>query len=318
MWRRVATRKIQNRVAEISSPSASSSSDWLNSNAFMCCSSTQSDVITVKGLLNGHKARMLIDSGASGNFITQKFIDAGRETLNACLTGMDPKSVKLANGSTIKTNRMLTDVNTNVKNKSLPCSFVVLPELNHSYDAILGMPYLENANPDISFSNKTFNWRSNDSILHSNSNSQSFNAASINLSQTPVQLKFRKKLNGSIRCRSNRNTVILGGIEIAKNFLNPNVNFESSDKFVIANVRDLAAHPVPAPETNFQFNEISVDDVIPPLHPEAQKLIKQFRSVFPDELRKNCLQSARLSIVLTYFRDRSQSRSKFIECRIMN
>ena len=45
---------------------------------------------------------MLIDSGASGNFITQKFIDAGRETLNACLTGIEPKIVKLANGSTIK------------------------------------------------------------------------------------------------------------------------------------------------------------------------------------------------------------------------
>ena len=133
---------------------------------------------------------MLIDSGASGNFITQKFIDAGRETLNACLTGMEPKIVKLANGSTIKTNRMLTDVNTNVKNKSLPCSFVVLPELNNSYDAILGMPYLENADPDISFSNKTFNWRSNDSILHSNS--QPFNAASINLNQTPFDQKFRR------------------------------------------------------------------------------------------------------------------------------
>jgi len=65
----------------------------------------------------------------SGNFITQKIFDAGPETLNACLTGMDPKIVKLANGSTIKTNRMLTDFNTNVKDKSLPCSFVVPPRI---------------------------------------------------------------------------------------------------------------------------------------------------------------------------------------------
>jgi len=51
-------------------------------------------------------------------------------------------------------------------------------------------------------------------------------------------------------------------------------------------VRDLAAHPEPAPKRIFQFNEISVDEAIPTLHPEAQKLIRQFRSVFLDELPK--------------------------------
>jgi len=160
----------------------------------------------------------------------------------------------------------------------------LFPELNKSYDAILGMPYLENADPDISFSNKTFNWRSNDSTLHSNS--QPFNAASIKLYHTPVQSKCQKKLSDPIRCRSKRNKVILGGIEVDRKFLNPYVKFESSDKFVIANVWDLAAHPEPAPEANVQFNEISVDEVIPTLHPEGQKLIKQFGSVFPDELPK--------------------------------
>ena len=68
-----------------------------------------------------------------------------------------PKTVKLANGSTIKTTQILNNISTSVKNKSFPCSFVVLPELSNSYDAILGTPYLETADPDISFSSKTFN-----------------------------------------------------------------------------------------------------------------------------------------------------------------
>ena len=115
----------------------------MSSNSLICCSSsTQSDVITVNGFLNGRAARMLIDSGASGNFITKKFLATGCETLTECISEINPKNVKLANGSIIQTNQMLIDVNTNVKGKNLPCSLVILHELNNVYDAILGMPYL--------------------------------------------------------------------------------------------------------------------------------------------------------------------------------
>jgi len=63
----------------------------------------------VKGFLNGRKARMLIVSGASGNFIIEQFLSSGRETLNGMISIMEPKIVKLANGST-KTNLKLSSI----------------------------------------------------------------------------------------------------------------------------------------------------------------------------------------------------------------
>jgi len=70
--------------------------NWLNSNTLICCSSTHPDVITVDGYLNGHRAHMINDSGASGNFITQKYInDDGRETLTSNVNYTHPKTVNL-------------------------------------------------------------------------------------------------------------------------------------------------------------------------------------------------------------------------------
>jgi len=61
----------------------------------------------VDGYLNGYRAHILIDSGASGNFLTRKYInDNGRETLASNVNHTHPKTVKLANGSTIKTTQI--------------------------------------------------------------------------------------------------------------------------------------------------------------------------------------------------------------------
>ena len=103
--------------------------------------------MTIKGLLNGHEARMLIDSGASVIFVNAQFLDNGRETLAACMSDTSLKSVKLANGTTVQANQMLANVNTNVKNRTLSTSFVVLPQLSNSYDAILEIAHLEAAHP---------------------------------------------------------------------------------------------------------------------------------------------------------------------------
>ena len=118
--RNAATRGHATNLKEIATPSASSSTfDWLKSNGFMCCPSTN-QMSSVKGFWNGHEAHMLIDSGASGNFITEECLSPGRETLNEMISIMDPKSVKLAN---CPTNRITHNFN----NKTLPCSFVILP-----------------------------------------------------------------------------------------------------------------------------------------------------------------------------------------------
>ena len=46
---------------------------WLATQELKICSLEHSEVITVNGTLNGRNARLLLDSGASGNFISQSY-----------------------------------------------------------------------------------------------------------------------------------------------------------------------------------------------------------------------------------------------------
>ena len=227
---------------------------------------------------------MLIDSGASGNFITKKFLSPGRETLNGMISIMEPKSVKLANGSTIKTNRIIHNVNTNVKNKTLPCTFVILPELNNQYDAILGMPYLASADPDISFSQKTFNWLSEHPS--SKTNLKPCNAELGNLKLSSIQSKLNNKIQLFKQKRHVKQQTTLAGIEINTNCLNRHLKIEPGDNFFLTNIRDLTAYPPAAKENTLSLNEICVEKIIPTLHPQAQKLVTEFIEVFPEELPK--------------------------------
>ena len=81
------------------------SENWVSlNNVLTLCSASQSNVITVNGTLNGKLAKMLLDSGASGNFIKKSFIDETSENLFDDLQLVNDKNVKLADGSIIKTN----------------------------------------------------------------------------------------------------------------------------------------------------------------------------------------------------------------------
>ena len=291
------SRKKLNEIgsSQPKSHSATQHINWVNSNALICCSSTHSDVITVDGYLNGHSAHMLINSGASGNFITEKYIiGSGRETLASIIDHTIPKTVKLANGSIIQTDQILNNINTSVKNKSFPCSFVVLPELNNSYDAILGMPYLELADPDISFSKKTFNWRNDsktdqsgvDSINSSlQGNHSEVNADPYNII-TPVHIhdyNFNLKNN-----KRNRNAINLSGIEVYKPQLNQNLSIEPNDQLIMVNVINTCFNNIHNSNSKIgnPLNNASVNEITPTLHPEAQKLVKEFKGIFPEELPK--------------------------------
>jgi len=51
----------------------------------------------IHGKLKGKKAVMLLDSGASGNFLRSSFVDEVRESLQ--INGVSPQKISLANGS---------------------------------------------------------------------------------------------------------------------------------------------------------------------------------------------------------------------------
>ena len=276
---------IQKKKRSLSTPF--SAPEWWSSNALTCYSSTHSDVMTIKGFLNGHEARMLIDSGASGNFVNAQFLGNGRETLAACMSDTSPKNVKLANGTTVQANQMLANVNTNVKNRTLPTSFVVLPQLSNSYDAILGMPYLEAADPDISFSQKTFKWRSPKMNL---SGSQPLlNALPIGLhNPNTVPVISPHQHNPINRYCQKQGMRSLANVKIPQNYREKPRHLKPGEQFILTRVRDTFFEQASQEQNSkeLQWNEISVKEIIPKLHPEAQKLVKRFEAIFPEELPK--------------------------------
>ena len=78
---------------------------WLATQEQKVCSLEHSEVITVNGTLNGRNARLLLDSGASGNFISQSFINSimNEASENVGVIGeiksTDSKNVRLADGT---------------------------------------------------------------------------------------------------------------------------------------------------------------------------------------------------------------------------
>src|ERR1700674_830086 len=57
-------------------------------------------LITIQGTINGHKAIVLVDCGASGNFVSEQFVQQYKLSLTN--RGRDKQSVTLADG-TVKT-----------------------------------------------------------------------------------------------------------------------------------------------------------------------------------------------------------------------
>ena len=89
----------------------------------------------------------MIDCGASSNFISANFVRKYDIPIHATA---DISQVRFADGSTTQTNNVTELVTVQLENKYSNESFIVLPLA--SYDAIIGMPYLQKFNPNI-------NWR---------------------------------------------------------------------------------------------------------------------------------------------------------------
>jgi len=60
---------------------------------------------------------------------------------------------------------------------------------------------------------------------------------------------------------------------------------EKGDQLLLVRVQETADEQHELNET--QPNETSVDEIIPTFHPDPQKLVNQFKLVFPDQLPKS-------------------------------
>lgn len=103
------------------------------------------DLLTVIGRVGNKPAKILVDSGATDNFIDPGFAKEARIKVEK----YEPNTqmVKLGNGSITSIEGKTENVDIRVRDWATPIVMEVLP-LN-GYDAILGMPWLKSNNPDV-------------------------------------------------------------------------------------------------------------------------------------------------------------------------
>lgn len=122
---------------------------------------SQKKLIRLVGEINGIGAVMLIDSGASGDFINTAFVNKNNiKTIRN--ENNNNKIIVMANGSKCNSDRIVESAVVKIGSYKDTVSFTAL-ELNQ-YDAILGMPWLEKNNPKIDFRNRSVELKNNQTI----------------------------------------------------------------------------------------------------------------------------------------------------------
>ncbi len=131
-------------------------------------------LIRLQGKIDGHSARILIDSGASRNFLDKQFV----ERYNIPIKNIDHVTVELADGRKMETNKMVNisklELDT-YKTTGITAQVIGLQR----YDAILGKPWLFHANPNINWRNNTmtFQYGSKTIVVNANSHEPSNNSS---------------------------------------------------------------------------------------------------------------------------------------------
>lgn len=104
----------------------------------------KSDLLVYEGKVNGHKIRVLVDGGASGNFISRATLT--RVGLKATAK-LAPDQVQLADGSTISSDDFVPGASFSVGTLSDRDKFHVVNL--RDLDVVLGKPWLNRHNPHI-------------------------------------------------------------------------------------------------------------------------------------------------------------------------
>lgn len=105
-------------------------------------------LVKLDGLLHGKAVRVMIDSGATSNFVASTFVgDNGLPR-----SSIRNHRVKLANGEAHAMRHSLVDAPLQVGNIKSTESFFVFPLPASSHDVILGVPWLARHNPQIDWS----------------------------------------------------------------------------------------------------------------------------------------------------------------------
>jgi hypothetical protein len=119
-------------------------------------------LIKLHGVLCDRPVVCLVDSGASGNFISATFVQQCSNNVQAN-TILAEQQVRLADGTVLSATRMLPQAHLVINSYSDNLDLVCLPL--GGFDVILGMPWLEHVNPYIDWCNKTLTFH-HDQLQH--------------------------------------------------------------------------------------------------------------------------------------------------------
>ena len=289
------SQSLKQKSCQVNS-AVQSTETWLESQELVIMNCRlNSDVIVLNGTIDYWPAQSLLDSGASGNFLTRRFVDEAKIPT----TQTQSKSVRLADGKMLTANEAAVSLEVNIKGKSVKCSFIVLDQLNNGNDAILGIPWLEVADPTISFKYRTISWE-NDlpqtiNNLHVKSPiSPQVNQISSSESVKPSrntynsrQLSKRLKRVRSTLSQKQRNTVQADLLPLDLNSLmkseiwDSDVVIESGDTVLMVNLIQVQE---PAETSTAQVNQATVEELIEQLSPVAKSIVTEYQDVFPERL----------------------------------
>ena len=144
-------------------------------------------LIKLRAEIAGQPAVCLVDSGASGNFISSSFVRQHNLTSNICNTE-EPIKIELADGSQHVAQQLWRAPPLTISSYSDQEDFVLLPL--GGYDVILGMPWLERLDPCISWRKKSL------TLQHRGSSHVLESPLALHLmSEVELKRAYRKKLN---------------------------------------------------------------------------------------------------------------------------
>ena len=212
-------------------------------------------LILVPCVLEGIKVSALIDSGACSNFLSSNLISRLNSRLRHCSNSV---SIRLANGSTMKANGLYKSLS--ISDEKLYDDHIDCIAAPINYDLILGKPWLTNRNPSI-------DWKSNTIQFIFNGNQIVWN----HIQETSVSPNINGK---SIECSN---------IDNVSDFLISAKQFgRLLNLSQIESVHAVCCNTIDIIDMKYEVNsccDVSTDEEI-----MTQKIYKEFKDIFPEEL----------------------------------
>ena len=240
----------------------------------------------MKGLVANHPAELLVDSGATGQFISSKFVADHKLKLSPLPS---PDYVKLADGSRHKAGSKLSSAKVSIGKYTDTLDLVALPL--SGYDGILGMSWLEEYNPKIDWKSGTVSFEDDANVQHHLKSKQHRKVSFEEVPKVSSRKAPRPVEEKTKAARSSLN--LISGRQLKHQLRTKQI--DSDDLFLIypqeisSLVFDdpledkLPSYHIPTPKS--RISNISGKTPLPvKLEALGKKFVEEYRDVFADDL----------------------------------